>query len=181
MKTRATVWSLLFLVATACGGSTADSPPDPTAAPELGTKTLPTGAFPMVERAGDQLPPFGCRHYQLLHVGTGRGGPEATLESKLDSADPSEMDSDGSCGGEELPRNSSSTYPLKLASTSSCGASIYEGTIKWTTDGKVTRTMRLTDSRSASCPGAAATLVAELTSSYKGETNKFATYYSVAK
>lgn len=165
-----------------CGGSAAaDIPADPTAEPELNTKTLAAGDFPMVERAGDHLSPFGCRHYQMLHVGMGRSGPEATLQSKLDSADPSDMDPDGSCGGEEIPRGSSSTYPLKLVSRTGCGASVYEGTIKWTESGKVTRTMRLTDSRGAACPTAPAKLVAEVTSTYQGRTNPIATYYNAAK
>ena len=165
-------------LATACSGSSAE--PIVGDDPELNaaSSSLASGDFPTVERAGDQLSPFGCRHYEQLTVGGGKS-PHATLTAKLDSADPSEMDSDGSCGGEELPKGEKSDYPLKLVEKTSCGAKVFQGTIKWTTDGKVTRTMRLTDYRPGTCATKPARVVAELTSSYKGDTNKIATYYSV--
>ena len=165
------------LTAVACGGST-----DTTIAgddPELNAASgLTAGDFAMTEEAGGQLSPFGCRHYEELHVGGGKS-PKATLEPRLDSADKSEMDSDGSCGGEELPKNGNSVYPLAFVSKSDCGAAVYEGTIKWTTSGKVTRTMRLTDYRVGTCTTKPARLVAAITSSYQGETNPIVTYYSV--
>jgi hypothetical protein len=174
----ATAFSMLAALAVACSGSTSD--PTSGAEPELGTgPALASGDFPLVERAGDQLPPFGCRHYQVLHVGAARGAPHALLEPKLDSADPADMDPDGSCGGEELPKNSQSDYPVKLVERTSCGAAVYEGTIKWTDSGKVTRTMRLTDYRIGNCTTRPARLVAEVTSTYQGQTNKIGTFYSV--
>jgi hypothetical protein len=179
--------ALLLLVCTgvtvaACGGSTDTSIVGEE--PELKTAgTLAVGDFPMTERAGGQLSPFGCRHYQELdvqelHVGGGKS-PQATLEPRLDSADKSEIDADGSCGGEELPKNNSSVYPLEYVSKNDCGAAIYEGTITWTTSGKVTRTMRLTDYRVGACKTKPARLVAAVTSTYMNQTNPMATYFSV--
>ena len=179
-RIRSTV--LLLLVCTgvmvaACGGSTDASIAGDD--PELkATGALAAGDFPMTEQAGGQLSPFGCRHYEELHVGGGKS-PQATLEPRLDSADKSAIDADGSCGGEELPKNNSSVYPLKYLSKNDCGAAIYEGTIKWTTSGKVTRTMRLTDYRVGTCKTKPARLVTAITSTYQGQTNPIATYYSV--
>jgi hypothetical protein len=165
------------LTAVACGGSA-----DAAIAgddPELNAASgLATGDFAMTEEAGGQLSPFGCRHYEELHVGGGKS-PKATLEPRLDSADKSEMDADGSCGGEEIAKNGGSVYPLKLVSKNDCGANVYEGTITWTASGKVTRTMRLTDYRVGKCKTKPARLVAAITSSYQGGTNPIATYYSV--
>lgn len=174
--------ALLLLVCTgvtvaACGGSTDTSIAGDD--PELKTAgALAAGDYPMTEQAGGQLSPFGCRHYEELHVGGGKS-PQATLEPRLDSADKSEIAADGSCGGEELPKNNSSVYPLKYVSKNDCGAAIYEGTIKWTTSGKVTRTMRLTDYRVGACKTKPARLVAAVTSNYMNQTNPIATYYSV--
>lgn len=175
------LWALVLagvgLTAVACGGATdagiAGDDPELNAA-----SGLAAGDFAMTEQAGGQLSPFGCRHYEELHVGGGKS-PKATLEPRLDSADKSEVASDGSCGGEELPKNDSSVYRLAFVSKNDCGAAVYEGTIKWTTSGKVTRTMRLTDYRVGSCKTKPARLVAAITSSYQGETNPIATYYSV--
>ena len=165
-------------VMVACGGASAD--PTGGAEPEIVTApALASGDFATAERAGDQLSPFGCRHYQMLHVGSAQGGPHASLEPKLDSANKSDMGADGSCGGEELPKNSTSTYPLKFVERTSCGAAVYEGTIKWTTDGKVTRTMRLTDYRVGSCAMKPASLVAEVTSTFKGATNKIGSFFTI--
>lgn len=165
------------LLAVACGGSTDTSLAGDD--PELNAASgLVAGDFATTEEAGGQLSPFGCRHYIELHVGGGKS-PKATLEPRLDSADKSQVDSDGSCGGEELPKNENSVYPLKAVSKNECGAAVYEGTIKWTTSGKVTRTLRLTDYRVGTCKTKPARLVAALTSSYQGETNPIATYYSV--
>ena len=172
--------SLFFsvgLTVAACGGSTDASVAGDD--PELNAAAgLAAGDFATTEEAGGQLSPFGCRHYIELHVGGGKS-PSATLEPRLDSADKSEMNSDGSCGGEELPKNENSVYPLKLVSKNACGANVYEGTIKWTTSGKVTRTLHLTDYRVGSCKSKPARLVAAITSSYQGETNPIGTYYSV--
>lgn len=179
MKSEASLVLLgVGLTAAACGGSTDTSIAGDD--PELNAASaLAAGDFAMTEEAGGQLSPFGCRHYEELHVGGGKS-PQATLEPRLDSAaDKSEMDSDGSCGGEELPKNENSVYPLEFVSKNDCGAAIYEGTIKWTTSGKVTRTMRLTDYRVGACKTKPARLVAAVTSSYQGETNPIATYYSV--
>jgi hypothetical protein len=165
------------LTAAACGGSTDASVAGDD--PELNAAAgLAAGDFPTSEQAGGQLSPFGCRHYIELHVGGGKS-PQATLEPRLDSADKSEIDADGSCGGEELPKNDSSVYPLKLMSKNACGANVYEGTIKWTTSGKVTRTLQVTDYRVGSCKTKPARLVAAITSSYQGQTNPIATYYTV--
>jgi hypothetical protein len=172
---KAIVLVAIGLMATACGGSS-----DVTIAgddPELNSSSgLAAGDFATTEEAGGQLSPFGCRHYEELHVGGGKS-PKATLEAKLDSADKSEIDSDGSCGGEELPKNDSTVYPLAVAGKNDCGAAVYEGTIKWS--GKVTRTMRLTDYRVGSCKTKPARLVAAITSTYQGQTNPIATYYTV--
>jgi hypothetical protein len=174
--------ALLLLVCTgitvaACGGSTDSSIAGDD--PELKTAgALAAGDFPTTEQAGGALSPFGCRHYIELHVGGGKS-PQATLEPRLDSADKSEVEADGSCGGEELGKNENSVYPLKLASKTSCGANVFEGTIKWTASGKVTRTLRLTDYRVGTCKAKPARLVAELTSTYMAQTNTIATYYSV--
>lgn len=165
------------LTAVACGGSTDTSIAGDD--PELNAAAgLTAGDLATTDEAGGQLSPFGCRHYIELHVGGGQS-PKATLEPRLDSADKSEMGSDGSCGGEELPKNENSVYPLKAVAKNDCGAAVYEGTIKWTTSGKVTRTLRLTDYRVGTCKTKPARLVAALTSSYQGETNPIATYYSV--
>ena len=168
---------VVALTAVACGGAT-----DAGVAgdePELNASSgLAAGDFATTEEAGGQLSPFGCRHYVELHVGGGKS-PRATLEPRLDSADKSLIDPDGSCGGEELPKNDSSVYPLAFVSKNECGAAVYEGTIKWTTSGKVTRTLRLTDYRVGSCKTKPARLVAAITSSYQGQTNPIATYYSV--
>jgi hypothetical protein len=182
---RSSVVSILALVvagSAACGsgsGSGGDGPPTVGDEPELRAKALAAGDFAMLETPGRQLDPFGCRHYMNLRVGGDATAPQAVLDPRLDSADPSFMDDDGSCGGEELPRNSASTYPLHFVEKSSCGAAIYEGTIKWTESGKVTRTLRLTDSRDATCADTKARLVAAVTSTYQGQTNPIATYYSV--
>ncbi|MDB4934948.1 MAG: hypothetical protein JWP87_1920 [Labilithrix sp.] len=166
---------LLLLGLMACSGGTSDAPAVAGDEPELREKALPAGDFAMVEQAGGTLSPFGCRHYMNLHV----TAAQAVLDPRLDSADPADMDPDGSCGGEELPRNSASTYPVHFVEKSACGAMIYEGTIKWTDSGKVTRTLRLTDNRKATCADAKARVVAAITSSYQGSTNPIATYYSV--
>ena len=172
---KALVLVTVGLMATACGGSSDVAIAGD--APELNSSSgLAAGDFATTEEAGGQLSPFGCRHYEELHVGGGKS-PKATLEAKLDSADKSEIDSDGSCGGEELPKNDSTAYPLSSIGTNDCGAAIYEGTIKWT--GKVTRTMRLTDYRVGSCKTKPARLVAAITSTYQGQTNPIATYYTV--
>jgi hypothetical protein len=162
----------------ACGG-TSDGSAAAGDEPELREKTLAAGDFAMLEEPGRQLSPFGCRHYMNLHVASIGAAPQAVLDPRLDSANRADMDSDGSCGGEELPRNSASTYPLHFVERSTCGASVYEGTIKWTDSGKVTRTLRLTDNRKATCADAKARLVAAITSSYQGETHPITTYYSV--
>jgi hypothetical protein len=48
-------------LAVACSGAASD--PTTGAEPELGTgPALASGDFPVVERAGDQLSPIGCRH-----------------------------------------------------------------------------------------------------------------------
>lgn len=129
----------------------------------------------MTETPGGQLDPIGCRHYMKLHL----SATSATLTPALDSADPSDMDSDGSCGGEELPANEDSKYPLAKGEPTACGASTFTGTIKWTTDGKVTRTLTLTDYRTGHCTDKPARIEADITSTYKGDTNKVASYYSV--
>jgi hypothetical protein len=180
-RSRVSSLSLLGLLmvavsATACAGASDDSAAG--AEPELNahSSALASGDFAMLESAGAQLSPFGCRHYANLHIGAGSA---VTLSYRLDSADPSYMDADGSCGGEELPRNDGTDYPLSFVERTSCGASVYEGTIKWTESGKVTRTMRLTDSRTSACKSAEARLVAEIRSTYEGETHPITTYYSV--
>jgi hypothetical protein len=168
------VLPLALVVMMGCAGSTDDAAVG--AEPELNAKSaLAAGDFAMLESAGSQLSTIGCRHYMNLHVGA---ASKVTLAPRLDSADPHDMDPDGSCGGEELPKNSATDYPLTFVSRSSCGAGVYEGTIKWTTDGKVTRKMRLTDARGSTCK-AKARVVAEITSTYQGQTNAIATYYSV--
>ncbi|MDB5218353.1 MAG: hypothetical protein JWO86_6280 [Myxococcaceae bacterium] len=165
------------LTLVACSGSTDTSVAGDD--PELkAASSLAAGDFATTEQAGGQLSPIGCRHYIELHVGGGKS-PQATLEPRLDSADKSEIEADGSCGGEELPKNENSVYPLKFVSKNDCGANVFEGTIKWTTTGKVTRTLRLTDHRVGTCKTKPALLVAELTSTYMGQTNAIATYFSV--
>ena len=123
--------ALVLAVATlavACGGTSAPEIPIDNAEPELASsaKGIVAGDFATTERAGGQLDPFGCRHYQMLHL----KGLDATLESKLDSADPSFMDSDGSCGGEEIPKGSSTKYPVRFVEKSGCGAAVFEGTME---------------------------------------------------
>ena len=177
------VSSLLVLtvaiLTTACGGSTAADIPAEAADSELkSTATaLAPGDFPTTERAGGQLDPIGCRHYEVLH----RKGLDVTTEAKLDAADPAFMDQDGSCGGEELPKGLATKFPLKFVQKNACGASIFDGTIKWTTSGRVTRTLRLTDCRGSKCKGAdkLARVVAAITSTFEGATNPIATYFSV--
>jgi hypothetical protein len=134
-----------------------------------------TSDFAMTESAHGQLDPFGCRHYMKLHL----AATSATLTPALDSADPQDMDSDGSCGGEELPPSDDSRYPLAKGAPTACGAATFTGTIKWTDDGKVTRTLTLTDYRAGHCSDKPARVVAAITSTYQGETNPVATYYSV--
>ena len=166
-------------LALACGGTSTEAPID-NAEPELGSsgaKALAAGDFPTTERAGGQLDPFGCRHYQMLHL----KGLDATLESKLDSADPSAMAADGSCGGEELPKGSSTKYPLRFVEKSTCGASVFEGTINWTSSGRVMRTMRLTDYRASTCASKPARVVAAVTSTFEGKTNPIGTFFSIDK
>ncbi|HSO31908.1 MAG TPA: hypothetical protein VLT33_05315 [Labilithrix sp.] len=161
----------------ACSGSSAADIPTDSDDPELrsSAKGLATGDFATTERAGGQLDPFGCRHYEMLHL----KGLEATLEAKLDAADPGFMDPDGSCGGEELPRGLATKFPLRFVEKSSCGAAIFEGTIKWTESGRVTRTLRVTDYRDTTCKDKPARVVAALTSTFEGQTNPIATYFTV--
>ena len=52
----------------------------------------------------------------MLHL----KGLDATLESKLDSANPSDMAADGSCGGEELPKGATRTMRLTDYRASTC-------------------------------------------------------------
>lgn len=170
---------LLSCLASACGGTPAAEIPSDTDDPELKStaSAFAAGDFATTERAGGQLDPIGCRHYEMLHL----KGLDATLEAKLDAADPGFMDPDGSCGGEELPKGTSTRYPVKFLEKTSCGASVFEGTIKWTTSGRVTRTLRVTDYRGSTCKGKdrPARVVAALTSKFEGATNIIGTYYSV--
>jgi hypothetical protein len=166
---------LLFCVG--CGSSEdSDAKPVESAEPEL--RSVSPGDFAMVERPGAHaLDPFGCRHYMKLRLTAGSGA----LSPALDSDNPQDMDPDGACGGEELPRNATSTYPLRFVERTACGASVYTGTITWTTSGAVTRTMKLTDYRGSTCPPAEvpSRIVAAITSTYQGQSNPIATYYSV--
>jgi hypothetical protein len=159
----------------ACASSAQDG--TSTAGADLSGAAASTSSsdFDMTETAGGQLDPIGCRHYTKLHLTSSA----ATLTPALDSADPSDMDSDGSCGGEELPPNGASKYPLAKGEPTDCGAATFTGTIKWTDDGKVTRTLTVTDYRTGHCSSKPARIVAAITSTYQGETNKVATYYSV--
>jgi hypothetical protein len=134
------------------------------------------GSFDMTEEPGGHLDSFGCRHYMKLRFTT----TSATLFPALDSADPSDMDEDGSCGGEELPPGADSQYPLRFKSKTDCGASVYTGTINWTESGAVKRTLTLTDFRGSTCH-APSQISAAIVSTYHGETNPIATYYSVAE
>ena len=161
--------ALVALVA-GCSSQTEDT--TSTAGADLVGATA--GDFAMTEDPGGHLDPFGCRHYMKLRITS----TSATLSPALDSADPSEMDNDGSCGGEELPPNSASRYPLKLDSKTACGASVYKGTITWTESGAVKRTLTLTDFRGSTCH-APSHVTAAIVSTYHGETNPIATYYSV--
>ena len=162
-----------------CGGSDASAIPVSSEEPEIKSTeaAIAPADYAATENAGGQLDPIGCRHYTEMHL----KGLDVTLEAKLDAADPEFMDPDGSCGGEELPKGSSTKYPVKLVEKTSCGAAVYIGKIKWTTDGKVTRTLTLTDYRGSKCTGKAkpARVVAAITSTYQGSTNTIATYYSV--
>ena len=170
--------ALFALSATACSGSSASEIPTESADSDLSVSTpqaLGAGDFATTERAGGQLNSIGCRHYQMLHL----KGLEASLESKLDSADPSFMDDDGSCGGEELPRGAATKFPVKFVKKSTCGAAIFEGTINWTASGRVTRTLNITDYRGSTCRDKPARVVALLTSKFEGATNTIGTFFSV--
>lgn len=160
-----------------CSGSNAGEIPTENADSDLTgstAKALAAGEFATTERAGGQLDPIGCRHYQMLHL----NGLDVTVESKLDAADRSFMDDDGSCGGEELPKGAATKYPVKFVEKTSCGATVFEGTIKWTESGRVTRTMRLTDYRGSRCKKPAR-VVAVVTSQFEGKTNPIGTFFSV--
>ena len=160
-----------FSLLGACASETSATSPT-SAEPELAASTT---SFDMTETAHSQLSTFGCRHYMKLRLAPNA----ATLSPALDSADPANMDRDGSCGGEELPHNSDSRYPLVLKERTACGASVFSGTIDWTTSGAVKRTLTLTDYRGSTCAAPPARVVAAIVSSYQGSTNPIATYFSV--
>ena len=65
------------------------------------------------------------------------------------------------------------------ATSLSRGAAVYTGTVEWTTDGMVTRTLELTDSRVGTCSSKPARLAAEVTSTYKESPDDIGTFYTV--
>lgn len=144
------------------------------------TASLEEGTFAMLAGGpGQQLDPIGCRHYMKLRILSGSKGARATFEGALDSADPSEMDSDGSCGGEELPKPTGIEYPLKEVSSDNCGHHVYEGTAKWSDSGRVTRTLRITDARKATCGDKKARITLQESRALDGDSHVVETYYSV--
>lgn len=153
-----------------CAASEAETPS--TTGADLSSATA--GSFDMTERPGGYLSSFGCRHYMKLRITQ----TSATLSPALDSADPQDMDEDGSCGGEELPSGNGSRYPLRFQEKTDCGASVFSGTIVWTESGAVKRTLTLTDYRGSTCERES-DITAAIVSTYQGETNPIATYYSV--
>lgn len=184
------VLSIVALSLVACGGSSSSEAfTDEGALERRGngngtsastTTSVEAGSFAML--AGPpvhSLPGFGCRHYMRLELYSDRNGAAATFEAALDSADPSDMDEDGACGGEELPHGTGKTYVLHEVSKNDCGARVLEGTVNWTDNGAVTRTLRITDNRKATCGTREAKIKLEESRALRGESNPIETYYSV--
>lgn len=180
--------SILALALSACGGSTSDDASDDSALERRrnggtttpATTTVEPGSFPMLAgRPVRTLPGFGCRHYMRLELYGDANGAAASFEAALDSSDPQDMEPDGSCGGEQLPGGTGKTYVLHEVSKDDCGVRVLEGTVDWTESGAVTRTLRITDNRKATCGTREARIKLEESRALRGESHLVETYYSV--
>lgn len=174
----------LASLALACGGAgDGDGDTDQGAlerGEHAGTTRIEPGSFAMTAgRAVHALPGFGCRRYMSLDLHDDASGAKAVFEAALDSADPSDMDPDGACGGQELPRPTGHKYPLNEISKDRCGIRVLEGTVVWTDSGRVTRTLRITDSRAATCGQREARIKLEESRTLDGESHAVETYFSV--
>lgn len=138
--------------------------------------TVTSGTFAMLTSPGLALSPFGCRHYMELNLFNSAHRATATFEAALDSDDPADMDADG-CGGEEFPHATGLRYRLLEVSHDECGGRVLEGTVKWTTSGRVTRTLRIHDNRKA-CGHPEADIVLEELRALDGESNLVETYFN---
>jgi hypothetical protein len=176
---------LLATVLAGCGGSTSTDPPSTDSEGALGSRRSTTRTTIEEEdiamlpgEPGQQLAPFGCRHYMALGLYNGDDGAAATFDARLDSADRRDMEG-GGCGGEELPPSDRAEYVLHEVSKDRCGARVLEGTIEWSDSGRVTRTLRVHDSRKTTCGTPEARVVVEELRALDGDSHLVETYYSV--